>query len=281
MAKALTSENQSPNAQRKAGALQTTLKPLNGGCKGGLSTTAHGLRLIADKQRNLLTIAERSVPKSAPRHDRDLANLVAEKLRQRATLAEEVAKTADTIEESEARLDSMKQPAPGARLGNLVLRQAAKVFELVRSPEGHDQESGLPRYEVFEGLRALGLVATDAEIEELLGGDAILDPTDLRAKLKRLQATAAVAEGAILAQVKTCAVLRRAFQMQHNALQKALLDDEADQLLKVAINGTGAGQSQANADGFLGVTGRPTARACASSAAASAVVALAGACRSG
>lgn len=278
IAKALASENQSPNAQRNA-SLQAKMKPLNESRKGGLSTTAHGLRLVADKQRNLLAIAERSMPTSARQQDRDLANLVAGKLRQRATLAEEVAKTADTIEESESRLDSMKQPAAGTRLGNLVLRQSAKVFELVRSPEGH--ESGLPRHEIFEGLRALGLVATDAEIEDLLGGDALLDPTDLRTKFKGLQAAAAAAEGAILAQVKTCAVLRRAFQMQHNALQKALVDDEADQLLKVATDGMGTVQLSTKADGMMSVTGTQPARVRASSAAASAVVALAGACRSG
>jgi hypothetical protein len=281
------SENDSPNAVRP------TNRPPPGGGKGSVPTSASGLRIVAEKQRSILKIAERSMPPTAPRHGRDaLADRLISNLRQRATLAEETAKTADTMEESEARLDSMrKPPAADARLGALILRQAPKFFELARradGPEGGTSEGvGVPREPLFEGLRALGLVATDAELAALLGSDETLDPTELRAKLKGLQATAAAADGAVLAQVKTCAVLRRAFQMQHNALQKALLDDETDQLLKLTINGAAAATPQVSSSEALGISARPSVRAGPGAppavpvASSRAVVALAGACRSG
>lgn len=278
MARSLTSENDSPNAVRP------TKRPPQGGGKGSLPTSSSGLRIIAEKQRSMLSkIAERSMHLSAPRHGRDdLVDRLIGKLRQRAKLAEETAKTADTIEESEAKLDSMtKPPAAEARLGALIVRQSAKVFELARASDGPDAgtSEGVPRNAVFDGLRALGLVATDAELAALLGCNKALDPTELRARLKGLQATAAAADGAVLAQVQTCAVLRKAFQMQHNALQKALLDDETDQLLKMVIDGAAAATSQASS-GALSVSGT-RAGAPMEMAASRAVVALAGACRSG
>ena len=160
-------------------------------------------------------------------------------------------------------------------LGRRALGRLAVVAIVVRERRLLARVAAVPQ----SRLRALGLVATDAELAALLGCDKALDPTELRARLKGLQATAAAADGAVLAQVQTCAVLRKAFQMQHNALQKALLDDETDQLLKITLDGAAAATSQASS-GALGIS---SARAGAPMevAASRAVVALAGACRSG
>lgn len=220
------------------------------------------------------------------------AELLASKLRRRAAQAEQAAAQAETVEESEARLARMKEaPTASARLGALVLRQGPKVWELIASIQDRDPVifsphggGGLPQRELFDGLRGLGTDLDRSELEGLLGAGSVLDASQVTLTLKGLQSTAAAADGDALMQAKTCAMLRRAFAKQHEALQKALCDQETERLTALLMNETkgGADDSAAPSEAIdIPTNVSATGVRAFKPASVASVVARAGACRSG
>ena len=168
--------------------------------------------------------------------------------RRRAEQLEMAAVAAEHVEAAEARLFELREaPSLTARVGALVTRERDYLLELlggnstgesvIVSNEGSAHgEQKQPNHlggeghvacvdtkALYGGLRRLGLVAGTAELNAIFAKCATA--ADLWRTLKALQAAAASAEADSLQQAKTCAMLSKAFHMQHAALVKGLAED--------------------------------------------------------
>lgn len=160
----------------------------------------------------------------------DSANQEAARLCARGAQAEQAARAAEMVDESEARLARMRaEPCAEARLGALV--NDAKLVELVIQAE--KAEEAVTRLALLDALKASG-VAT-AELGELdarlfagleVGEGGGLDAAAIKKKLRELQAHAARGDADALTLARTCAMLRKAFTMQRTALLQALSQDD-------------------------------------------------------
>ena len=226
------------------------------------------------------------------------AREVAMRYRKRAEQVQMSAEATETAEAAEAKLTKMRASTSSVdqRLGLLLLKKAPKLHEMLTKLDAkHGEEEGsVGKKDVMQCFRALGLSATTTEAEDLLetlsngdGGDGesrsyftrlnrgggggasatsrhttdAFHLAELRTTLKKMHDAAASADADALQQAKTCAMLRKSAQMQHDALKKALAEDQEEERRmgedKVVVVEEAPSGAPASEDFFLPTGGMP------------------------